>query len=125
MMHDFMETHRNEPASTESFKAVVEKHMTKRMDLQQNGRMDWFFNEWVYGTEVPHYDFKYEVSDGEGGKVKVRAVITQSEVDDHFAMFVPVYADSTPTKTCWNASVVGALMALNAPSSWLTAKRAH
>ena len=93
MMHDFMETHRNEPASTESFKAVVEKHMTKRMDLQQNGRMDWFFNEWVYGTQVPHYDFKYEVGEGEGGKVKVRATITQSEVDDHFAMFVPVYAD--------------------------------
>jgi hypothetical protein len=55
--------------------------------------MDWFFSEWVYGMQVPHYDFKYEVGEGEGGKVKVRATITQSEVDDHFAMFVPVYAD--------------------------------
>jgi hypothetical protein len=93
MMHDFMETHRDAPASTESFKAVAEKHMTKELDLQRNGRLDWFFNEWVYGTEVPRYDFKYEASAGEGGKTKIRAVITQSEVDDNFAMFVPVFAD--------------------------------
>jgi Peptidase family M1 domain/Carboxypeptidase regulatory-like domain len=93
MMHDFTETHHEAAASTESFKAVAEKHMTKQMDLQQNGHLDWFFNEWVYGTEVPRYAFKYEVEAGEGGKVKIRAEITQSEVDDHFAMFVPVFAD--------------------------------
>jgi hypothetical protein len=29
----------------------------------------------------------------DGGKVKVHAELTQSEVDDHFAMFVPVFAD--------------------------------
>jgi hypothetical protein len=29
----------------------------------------------------------------DGGKVKVRAELKQSEVDDHFAMFVPVFAD--------------------------------
>lgn len=42
MMHDFMERHREIPASTESFKAVAEKHMTKSMDLQRNGRLDGF-----------------------------------------------------------------------------------
>ncbi len=93
MMHDFMERHREIPASTESFKAVAEKHMTKKMDLQQNGRLDWFFREWVWGTQVPRYNFKYDVQPAEGGKFKVHAEITQSEVDDNFAMFVPVFAD--------------------------------
>jgi hypothetical protein len=93
MMHDFMERHRDTPASTESFKAVAEKHMTKRMDLQQNERLDWFFREWVWGTQVPRYSFKYEVQPAEGGKFKVHAEITQSEVDENFAMFVPFYAD--------------------------------
>jgi aminopeptidase N len=92
MMHDFMESHRDSSASTESFKAIAEKHITKQMDIQQNGRLDWFFNEWVYGTQVPRYHFKYDVQP-DGGKVKVRVEITQSEVDDHFAMFVPVFAD--------------------------------
>ena len=93
MMHDFMETHHDSNASTESFKAVVEKHMPKKLDLQQNGRLDWFFDEWVYGTQMPRYHFKYDVQPGDKGNVQVHVEITQSEVDQNFAMFVPVFAD--------------------------------
>ena len=93
MMHDYMQTYSNSSASTESFKAIAEKHMTKQMDLQRNGRLDWFFDEWVYGTQVPRYEFKYVIQPGDAGKCKVRADITQSEVDGRFAMFVPVFAD--------------------------------
>jgi hypothetical protein len=93
MMHDFISSHQNMPASTESFKAIVEKHMTKRMDLEGNGKLDWFFREWVYGTQIPRYQFKYEVQPSDGKAVKMHLEITQSEVDQGFAMFVPVYAD--------------------------------
>ena len=93
MMHDFITSHHDKPASTESFKAIVEKYMTPGMDLQKNGRLDWFFDEWIYGTHVPRYAFKYEVLPAEAGQVKVRTEITQSEVDDRFAMFVPLYGD--------------------------------
>jgi len=93
MMHDFMESHRDVPASTESFEAIVNKHMPKHLDLQQDGRLDWFFREWVYGTQVPRYQFKYDVQRQSGGKIRVAAEITQSEVDSNFAMFVPVFAD--------------------------------
>jgi len=93
MMHDFISSHQNTPASTESFKAIAEKHITKSMDLQGNGKLDWFFQEWVYGTQVPRYQFKYEVQPGDGKGVKVHVEITQSEVDPSFAMLVPVYAD--------------------------------
>jgi aminopeptidase N len=93
MMHDFVESHQGRAASTESFKKIAEKHMSKVMDLQGNGRLDWFFDEWVYGTQVPRYHFDYQVSPGDGGKVKLHMTITQSEVDDHFAMLVPVFAD--------------------------------
>jgi hypothetical protein len=93
MMHDYMQTNHEGPASTETFKTVAEKHMTKQMDIQHNGRLDWFFDEWVYGTQVPRYKFRYEKQPAGGGKFKVRIEITQSEVDDHFGMFVPVFAD--------------------------------
>lgn len=85
--------HRDAAASTESFKAIAEKHMTKQMDLQGNGKLDWFFNEWVYGTQVPRYQFEYQLQPADGGKTMVRMKITQSEVDEHFAMFVPIFAD--------------------------------
>src|SRR5260370_9781944 len=93
MMHAFMESHRETSASTESFKAVAEKHMTTKMDVQHNGRLDWFFREWVWGTQVPRYSFKYDVQPGEAGKFKDHAEITQSEVDENLAMFFPIFAD--------------------------------
>jgi hypothetical protein len=92
-MHDFVDAHRDQPASTESFEAVVNKHMSKALDLQQNGRLDWFFNEWVYGSDIPHYEFDYQLTPGTQGKTKAHMVITQSGVNENFAMFVPVFGD--------------------------------
>lgn len=93
MMHDFVDSHRERPATTESFKAIAERHMTKLMDFQKNGRLNWFFDEWVYGTQVPRYRFEYQTTPVEDGKVKLHMAVTQSEVDDHFTMLVPVFAD--------------------------------
>lgn len=93
MMHDFVDTHRQKAASTEDFKQIAEKHMTKAMDLDGNHRLDWFFSEWVYGTQIPRYKFEYQTSPAEGGKSKLHMTITQSEVDQNFAMMVPVFAD--------------------------------
>src|SRR5271166_3389789 len=93
MMHDFVESHRERPATTESFKAVAEKHMTKAMDIGGNGSLDWFFAEWVYGTQVPRYKFEYQLAPADGGRVKLHMTVTQSDVDAPFAMLVPVFAD--------------------------------
>ena len=93
MMHEFVQSHRDRAASTESFKAIVEKHMSKTMDLAGNGRLDWFFNEWVYGTQVPRYHLEYQLAPADAGKVKLHVTLTQSEVDGNFAMLVPLFAD--------------------------------
>jgi hypothetical protein len=93
MMHDFVKTHFNQNASTESFKRVVEKHMTPLMDIDGNKRMDWFFNEWVYGTELPRYRLEYTLSPEPDGKVMLRMTVTQSGVSERFKMIVPVYLD--------------------------------
>jgi len=89
MMQDFLKSHYNQDVSTEDFKQIVEKHMTKQMDLDGTGRMDWFFNEYVYGTEIPTYEFQYQL--GPGGTLSGR--ITQSGVSDKFKMLVPLYLD--------------------------------
>ena len=89
MMKDFIKTNFNQDVSTEDFKKAVEKHMTREMDVGRNGRMDWFFNEWVYGTEVPSYRFDYQI--GSDGTLKGQ--LTQSGVSNNFVMRVPVYLD--------------------------------
>jgi aminopeptidase N len=93
MMQDFVKSHYNDNASTESFKAIVEKHMTPDMDLEGNKRMNWFFNQWVYGTDVPRYRFDYTLTTESDGKVTLRGKVTQSDVSPNFKMVVPIYLD--------------------------------
>ena len=93
MMHDFVATYLNKNASTESFKSVVEKHMKPAIDLERNGKMDWFFNEWVYGTEIPGYRMEYSVAPESGGNFVLSAKVTQSGVSSKFMMGVPIYFD--------------------------------
>src|SRR5208283_2458840 len=52
MMQDFVKTYSGKAATTEDFKAMVEKHITPEMDLEGDQKMDWFFNEYVYGTAL-------------------------------------------------------------------------
>ena len=64
--------------------------MNREMDIDGNRRMDWFFNEWVYGTEMPTYRFEYQLgADG----TTLSGKITQSGVSDNFKMLVPVYLE--------------------------------
>ena len=90
LMKDFVQSHFNRDVSTEDFKQIVEKHMSKEMDLDGNQRLDWFFNEWVYGTEIPSYRFEYQLG-SDGSNLTGR--VTQSGVSDHFKMLVPIYLD--------------------------------
>lgn len=64
MMKDFVQTHFNQAVSTEDFKRIVEKHMTPQMNVNEDGSMNWFFDQWVYGTEVPSYQFEYTIGPG-------------------------------------------------------------
>jgi hypothetical protein len=93
MMKDFVKTHYNSNVSTQDFQRVAEKHMTKDMDLDGNGLMNWFFGEWVFGTNIPEYKFDYEILPADGGKFKLVGKVTQSRVDDSFKMRVPIYLD--------------------------------
>jgi Carboxypeptidase regulatory-like domain/Peptidase family M1 domain len=89
MMKDFIQTHFNQDVSTEDLQRSVEKHITKEMDIDGNSSMKWFFDQWVYGTEVPAYKFEYQF--GADGSLSGR--LTQSGVSDKFVMLVPVYVD--------------------------------
>jgi Peptidase family M1 domain len=91
-MQDFVRTYANHAATTEDFKAVVEKHMTPEMDLDGNHRLDWFFNQYVYGTALPTYKLDYSFENAPDG-VLFNLKITQSNVDEHFKMLVPIYLE--------------------------------
>ena len=93
MLHDFVGTYLNKNASTEAFQEIVEKHMTPALNLEGNGHMDWFFREWVYGTDLPSYRLEYSLSNEPDGKVLFKGTVTESGVPERFTMAVPLYFD--------------------------------
>jgi hypothetical protein len=97
-LQDFVNTYRGQPASTEDFKAILEKHMTPAMDLDGNHKLDWFFNQYVYGTALPHYAFASTIRNDETGTI-AHVHLVQSNVDPSFKMLIPVYAELADGRT--------------------------
>jgi hypothetical protein len=96
-MHDFVESYRLQAATTEDFKAIVEKHMSPQMDLDGNHKMDWFFNQYVYGTDLPAYHFEgHATKNGDATSLHVKLI--QSGVSPDFRMPVPIYLELTDGK---------------------------
>jgi hypothetical protein len=98
-MQDFVKTYSGKAATTEDFKAMVEKHMTREMDIEANHRMDWFFNEYVYGTALPSYKMDATFDKDANGDVVFAFKLTQSGVDDKFRMLVPIYLELADGRT--------------------------
>ena len=100
-MHDFVRTYGGKAATTEDFKAMLEKHMTPEMVALAGGKnsMDWFFNEYVYGTALPAYKLDYTFDNGADGKTVFNFKLTQSGVDDSFKMPVPIYFEMEDGRT--------------------------
>jgi len=96
-MHDFLSTYRLQAATTEDFKAMVEKHMSQQMDLDRNHRMDWFFSQYVYGTDLPNYHFESDVTQN-GDITSLHYKLTQSGVGESFKMLVPIYVETADGK---------------------------
>ena len=92
-MHDFVTTYSGRSATTEDFKATMEKHMNRDMDMEGNQKMDWFFNEYVYGTQLPTYKLDYSFDAGADGDMVFSFKVTQSKVNEEFRMPVPVYLE--------------------------------
>ncbi len=92
MMKDYTATYGGAFASAADFQKVVERHMVPAMNATGNGRMDWFFHQWVQGTEVPRYvaDLKVEPM---GEETHVHGTVRQQGVSKDFRAVVPLYVE--------------------------------
>ena len=90
-MQQFVKEYSGKAASTEDWKASMERTMPRSLDLDGNGKLDWFFNEWVYGTTLPHYAVSSRLETKADGTTVGYLKLTQSNVPADFAMIVPLY----------------------------------
>ncbi len=90
MVRHFLEEFQGRAASTFDLKNIAESHMTDRMDVSGEGTLDWFFDQWVFGTGVPEYELTYSL-DGGGSRVTASGRVQPANLPD-FIVPVPLYA---------------------------------
>ncbi|HEX5757741.1 MAG TPA: M1 family aminopeptidase [Thermoanaerobaculia bacterium] len=93
LMKDFASTFAGKQATTADFQAVVERHMTPAMNATGDGKMDWFFRQWVHGTELPRYTQDLQLESAGKDQVRVRGTVTQEGVSPDFRALLPLYLD--------------------------------
>ena len=80
--------------TTDDLQHEVESAMNPAMALEGGHSMDWFFDEWVRGTGIPHYRVEFTVHREEDG-YSVRGKLFQTGVPHWFLAGVPLFATSS------------------------------
>jgi len=93
MMKDFATTYAGANPTTSDFQKVVERHMTQAMNVNGDGKMDWFFRQWVYGMEIPRFKQKLDVAPVSGDQYKIVGSVSQEAVSPDFWTLIPVYVE--------------------------------
>ncbi len=91
LLQTVLTQYRFKALSTADFQHAVEQEMTPAMDLEGDHTMNWFFQEWVKNTGIPHYSLEYETRRARREFI-IRGRLRQAEVDDLFTAAVPIYA---------------------------------
>jgi hypothetical protein len=76
--------------STDDFRHEVEALMTPSMALEGGHSMEWFFEQWVRGTGIPHYRAEFTAHHSEKGYV-IQGKLLQTNVPRAFITRVPLY----------------------------------
>jgi len=90
LLHTLLEKHRYAALSEEDLRREVSRIMTPEMDLESMHSMDWFFEEWVHATGIPHFSATYKVSEA-GREYLVHGTLRQKGVPEAFLARVPLY----------------------------------
>jgi aminopeptidase N len=92
MMKDFTAAYGGRFATTADFQKIVEKHMVPALDATGDGKMNWFFDQWVYGIEIPRLVADLAITP-EGDAWHIHGKITQQGVSPGFRTLVPLYVE--------------------------------
>jgi hypothetical protein len=95
--------------STQDLRREIEAAMTPSMDLEGGHSMEWFFEQWIQGTGIPHYRTEFIVHKNESGTgYSIRGKLFQENVPQSFIARVPLYAAIPGTHPVLLGTVVAA-----------------
>lgn len=93
--------------STGDLQHELEAVMTPAMDLEGGRSMEWFFEQWVRGTGIPHYRVEFSTHHTDKGEA-VRGKLFQTGVPRSFITSVPLFANNGSGHIIFLGEVVAA-----------------
>jgi hypothetical protein len=93
LLHTLITKYSYRALSTQDLRREVEAVMIPSMDLESGHSMEWFFEQWVEGTGIPHYRVDFSSHKTDNGYV-IRGKLFQTNVPQSFIARVPLYARS-------------------------------
>jgi Peptidase family M1 domain len=105
LFHTLVSKYTRKALTTADLQREVEAVMTPRMDLEGGRSMEWFFDEYVRGTGIPHYKVQFTSRNTEKG-FQIRGKLIQDGVPRSFIAPVPIFATTTLGRTIFLGSVV-------------------
>jgi len=63
------------------------------LNATKDGKMDWFFNQWVNGIDTPHYVSDLKAEKTAGDEYRIHGQVTQQGVPKDFRTLVPIQLD--------------------------------
>ena len=91
LLRSVLDSPRYRAVRTEDLQRAVEEVMTPAMELEGSRSMDWFFDQWVRSSEIPHYSVEFTARP-QGKDFLVRGTLKQTGVPETFLAVVPLYA---------------------------------
>ncbi|HUJ38920.1 MAG TPA: M1 family aminopeptidase [Candidatus Acidoferrales bacterium] len=90
LLRALLEKYRFAGLTEDELRQEVRRIMTAEMDLESTHSMEWFFDEWVHATGIPHYSVDFKASRGAKGYT-VHGILRQEGVPETFLARVPLY----------------------------------
>jgi Peptidase family M1 domain len=105
LLHTLVSKYARKALTTADLQREVEAVMTPRMDLEGGRSMEWFFDEYVRGSGIPHYKVQFTSRRSEKG-FQIRGKLMQDGVPRSFIAPVPIYAATALGRTILLGTVV-------------------
>jgi tetratricopeptide (TPR) repeat protein len=88
MLKAFITEHHLQSAGIDDFK--------KKAEEAYGSSLAWFFDQWVYGTGIPDYDFSYSLAQTAEEEYRIRVLIYQKLTNFRMPLEIVMMKDQTP-----------------------------
>jgi hypothetical protein len=79
MLQDFLTKNQNKRVSTEDFTKHASEHL--------GSDLDWFWEQWLYGTKIPEVHWSHTIEPSDAGWL----LTVQAEQDSDYTLLIPIY----------------------------------